>query len=63
MYGMNKISAKMWTFHILAEISIDFERIIIYISFTITSEALGVYKHAMYITEDGYFWTNAFNGA
>ena len=30
MYGMNKISAKMWTFHILAEISIDFERIIIY---------------------------------
>ena len=34
-----------------------------YISFTITSEALGVYKHAMYITEDGYFWTNAFNGA
>jgi hypothetical protein len=27
---MNKISAKMRTFHILAEISIDFERIIIY---------------------------------
>lgn len=33
-----------------------------YISFTITSEALGVYKNAMYVTEDGYLWTNAFNG-
>lgn len=34
-----------------------------YISFTITSEALGVYKNAMYITEDGYLWTNVFNEA
>ena len=33
-----------------------------YISFTVTSEALGVYKHALYITDDGYIWTNAFNG-
>lgn len=32
-----------------------------YLSFTITSEALGVYKVALYITEDGYLWTNAFN--
>jgi len=32
-----------------------------YLSFTITSEALGDYKVAMYVTEDGYFWTNAFN--
>ncbi len=32
-----------------------------YLSFTITSEALGVYKVAMYVTEDGYLWTNAFN--
>ena len=31
-----------------------------YLSFSITSETLGVYKVAMYITEDGYFWTNAF---
>ena len=34
-----------------------------YISFTVTSEALGVYKNAMYITEDGYLWTNAFDYA
>lgn len=34
-----------------------------YISFTITSEALGVYKNAMYVTKDGYLWTNVFNGA
>ena len=33
-----------------------------YISFTVTSEALGVYKNVMYITENGYVWTNAFNG-
>lgn len=33
-----------------------------YISFTITSEALGVYKRAMYITKSGYIWTNAFDG-
>lgn len=32
-----------------------------YLSFTITSEVLGVYKVAMYVTEDGYFWTNAFS--
>lgn len=32
-----------------------------YLSFTITSEALGVYKVALYITEDGYLWTNAFD--
>ena len=32
-----------------------------YLSFTITSETLGVYKVAMYITEDGYLWTNAFS--
>ena len=34
-----------------------------YISFTVTSEALGVYKHVMYITEDGYLFTNAFDYA
>ena len=34
-----------------------------YISFTVTSEALGVYKNVMYITEDGYLWTNAFDYA
>ncbi len=28
------------------------------ISFTITSEALGVYKKVMYVTENGYVWTN-----
>ena len=32
-----------------------------YLSFTITSEALGVYKVALYVMEDGYLWTNAFN--
>lgn len=32
-----------------------------YLSFTVTSEALGVYKVAMYITADGYLWTNAFD--
>lgn len=32
-----------------------------YYSFTITSETLGVYKGAMYVTVDGYLWTNAFN--
>jgi len=31
-----------------------------YLSFTITSETLGVYKVAMYVTKDGYLWTNAF---
>lgn len=30
------------------------------LSFTVTSEALGIYKKAMYITKDGYLWTNAF---
>ena len=33
-----------------------------YISFTVTSEAFGIYKRAMYITESGYVWTNAFDG-
>lgn len=32
-----------------------------YLSFTITSETLGVYKVAMYVTNDGYLWTNAFD--
>lgn len=32
-----------------------------YISFTVTSETLGVYKVEMYVTEDGYLWTNAFD--
>lgn len=31
-----------------------------YLSFTFTSEALGVYNCALYVTEDGYLWTNAF---
>ena len=34
-----------------------------YISFTVTSEALGVYKNVMYVTEDGYLFTNAFDFA
>lgn len=33
-----------------------------FVSFTVTSEALGVYKNAMYITESGYVWLNAFEG-
>lgn len=32
-----------------------------YLSFTITSDALGIYKAALYVTEDGYLWTNAFS--
>ena len=32
-----------------------------YLSFTITSGSSGVYKVALYVTEDGYLWTNAFN--
>ena len=32
-----------------------------HISFTVTSKALGTYKTVMYITEDGYLWTNAFD--
>ncbi len=32
-----------------------------YISFTVSSEAIGVYKRVLYITVDGYFWTNAFD--
>ena len=32
-----------------------------YLSFTVSSEALGVYKNAMYVTESGYLWTNAFD--
>ena len=31
-----------------------------YLSFSISSETLGIYKLAMYVTEDGYLWTNAF---
>ena len=34
-----------------------------YISFTATSEALGAYKKVVYVTEDGYVWTNIFNWA
>lgn len=34
-----------------------------YLSFTMTSDALGVYKRAMYITKDGYLWTNVFEYA
>ena len=32
-----------------------------YLSFSITSETLGVYKNAMYVTADGYLWTNMFD--
>lgn len=32
-----------------------------YLSFTATSEALGVYKRVVYISEDGYFATNIFD--
>lgn len=32
-----------------------------YISFTVTANALGVYKHVLTITEDGYLDTNVFN--
>jgi len=32
-----------------------------HLSFTATSEALGVYKRVVYITEDGYFVTNVFD--
>jgi len=31
-----------------------------YLSFTVTSDTLGVYKKGLYVTEDGYLWTNAF---
>ena len=34
-----------------------------YLSFTVTSETLGVYRVAMYVTKDGYLWTNAFSYA
>ena len=34
-----------------------------YLSFTLTSDRLGVYARAMYITADGYLWTNAFDYA
>ncbi len=33
-----------------------------YLSFSVTSNALGVYKKVIYITADGYFHTNVFNG-
>lgn len=32
-----------------------------YAGFTVTSEVLGVYKHALYVTEDGYVWTNTYD--
>lgn len=32
-----------------------------HLSFTITSETLGIYRVAMYVTKDGYLWTNAFD--
>ena len=32
-----------------------------YISFSISSESLGIYKLAMYVTDDGFLWTNAFS--
>lgn len=32
-----------------------------YVSFTVTSEIIGVYKRVMYVTEDGYVWTNIFD--
>lgn len=32
-----------------------------YLAFGITSETLGAYKLAMYITKDGYLWTNMLN--
>ena len=31
-----------------------------YLSFTVTSEAIGVYKNVLYVTDDGYVWTNIF---
>lgn len=34
-----------------------------YISFTVTSEALGVYKQVFYVTSDGYIKTNIFDWA
>ena len=32
-----------------------------HLSFAVTSETLGVYRVAMYVTADGYLWTNAFS--
>ena len=32
-----------------------------YLSFSVTSEVLGVYHAALYVTADGYLWTNAFD--
>lgn len=32
-----------------------------YIGFSLSSDAIGIYKRAMYITADGYLWTNAFD--
>ncbi len=32
-----------------------------YVGFTASSEALGVYKNAFYVTADGFLWTNIFN--
>ena len=41
----------------------EWERSEEYLSFTMTSDRLGVYKKAMYITKDGYLWTNVFDYA
>lgn len=34
-----------------------------YYSFTVTSDALGIYKRGFYVTVDGYIWTNIFDYA
>ncbi len=34
-----------------------------YVSFSITSEKLGKYRVVMFVTEDGYLWTNAYDFA
>lgn len=34
-----------------------------YLSFTATSDALGIYKRVFNVTEDGYIWTNIFDYA
>ncbi len=34
-----------------------------YFSFRVTSDVFGVYKRALYVTEDGYLWTNIFDVA
>ena len=34
-----------------------------YLTFSVTSDALGVYKRVIYLSEDGYFATNLFNAS